>query len=522
MDDLEIFLPCGFTIRYQNLKDITSPIKCLICKSHELNFKECLNMPRNRLIINQKKISMEKENLLKLMNELADAKTNEQQFLDKIYEPLFKDLEERRENLKKSIDDYFNSLIEQIIVEQKNKINNFRTQLKEIDENSKVKYEPDGEMEYDSKIQLVQYNLEALETQTNHVQTVLNNLKQIAHLNKSELSIDQIFGQLVCEKINKENVEKLVEIESDNNLIEPAKKRPRKDELIIIDDDDDKNIILKGHSDEIHDALRINDERVLTASNDKNIKLWNLLNGECIKTFEGHEDGVNCLCLLKYDLFASGSRDGKIFIWNLESGQLVRKISQHTNQVSCLKLLKNGSLLSGSWDRTLKRWHYKEGNLLTDFKGHKTYITCLNQIPNGKILSGSTSGSIRIWSSHGNCLSVLRGHTDNVLCIFVLKSGHMVSASKDCHIRVWNLKLSLKTTFKHLKEHTSPVIKLDQLKDNNYLISCSTDGIVKTWDLNKKRSLNYNKLSNVDMNTLQIDENSRLYTCLNDGSYKIF
>ncbi|CAF0924155.1 unnamed protein product [Brachionus calyciflorus] len=511
MDDLEIFLPCGFTIRYLNLKDITSSIKCLICKSHELNVKDCLNMPRNRLIINQKKFSVEKENLLKLMNELDDAKTNEQQLINKIYEPLFKDLEERRKNLKKNIDEHFNSLFEQIIVDQKNKINNFRTQLNEIDENSKVKYELDDEIEYNSKIQLVQYNLEALETRTNHVQTVLNNLKQVPHLNKTELSIDQIFGQLVSEKTNEKNDEKLVEIESDNNLIEPAKKRPRKN---------DKNIILKGHSDEIHDALKINDERVLTASNDKNIKLWNLLNGECIRTFEGHEDGVNCLCLLKYDLFASGSRDGKIFIWNLESGQLVRKISQHTNQVSCLKLLKDGSLLSGSWDRTVKRWHYIEGNLLRDFKGHMSYITCLNQMPNGKILSGSTSGSIRLWNLHGKCIRILRGHTDNVLYIFVLKSDHLASASKDCHIRVWNL--SLKKTFRHLKEHKSPVIKLDQLKDNNYLISCSTDGIVKTWDLNKKKSLNYNKLSNVDMNTLQIDENCRLFTCLIDGSYRIF
>ena len=53
----------------------------------------------------------------------------------------------------------------------------------------------------------------------------------------------------------------------------------------------------------------------------KVIKLWVVLTGICLRTFNGHAYYVNCCCLTSNNKFmVTGSSDGTLRLWNLKTG----------------------------------------------------------------------------------------------------------------------------------------------------------------------------------------------------------
>ena len=73
-----------------------------------------------------------------------------------------------------------------------------------------------------------------------------------------------------------------------------------------------------------------------------------------IATLRGHTDIVCCLTIHENKL-VSGSRDKTIRIWNTETYELIATLRGHTDNVSCLTLHEN-KLYSGSKDKTIRVW----------------------------------------------------------------------------------------------------------------------------------------------------------------------
>ena len=84
---------------------------------------------------------------------------------------------------------------------------------------------------------------------------------------------------------------------------------------------------------------------LLSGSEDKSLKQWNVHTGDVRKTFEGHESSVTC-CALSHP--EKGFQD--------KSG-------------------KDVYLFSGSSDKTIKQWDIESGELCETFEGHMDGIT---------------------------------------------------------------------------------------------------------------------------------------------------
>ena len=50
---------------------------------------------------------------------------------------------------------------------------------------------------------------------------------------------------------------------------------------------------------------------------DKSIKIWDVITGNCLKTLKGHSDWVNFLVKINENTIASASKDKTIRIWDL-------------------------------------------------------------------------------------------------------------------------------------------------------------------------------------------------------------
>lgn len=90
----------------------------------------------------------------------------------------------------------------------------------------------------------------------------------------------------------------------------------------------------------------------------------------------------------------------KIKIWNLSDGQLIRTISGHKMSVSCIDISPDGSkIVSGSQDSSCKIWDLKTGSLLSTFTDKEGgAVTSIAWSSNGsKIATGSINSDLLMW-----------------------------------------------------------------------------------------------------------------------------
>lgn len=60
----------------------------------------------------------------------------------------------------------------------------------------------------------------------------------------------------------------------------------------------------------------LSEDRIVSGSEDKLIKVWSLLTGECLKTLQGHQKYVWCVkAMSNGETIISGSGDSTIKIW---------------------------------------------------------------------------------------------------------------------------------------------------------------------------------------------------------------
>ncbi|KIO16463.1 hypothetical protein M407DRAFT_33889 [Tulasnella calospora MUT 4182] len=71
---------------------------------------------------------------------------------------------------------------------------------------------------------------------------------------------------------------------------------------------------LFGHIEGVW-AIASDKLRLVSASHDKTIKIWNRYEGRCTATLVGHRGAVTCLALGD-DKIVSGSDDGDVRIWS--------------------------------------------------------------------------------------------------------------------------------------------------------------------------------------------------------------
>ena len=123
---------------------------------------------------------------------------------------------------------------------------------------------------------------------------------------------------------------------------------------------------LKGHNKWVKCVFELNNNVILSGSDDNTIKLWkNYIN---IKTLKKHKHSVRALCQINNYYFASGSFDCSIIIWEIKTWKCIQTLVGHNSNIISLISLEyknkstnnyDNTIASCSNDKTIKIW---EGN----------------------------------------------------------------------------------------------------------------------------------------------------------------
>ncbi|HEY9852669.1 MAG TPA: tetratricopeptide repeat protein [Leptolyngbyaceae cyanobacterium] len=246
---------------------------------------------------------------------------------------------------------------------------------------------------------------------------------------------------------------------------------------------------LNGHYNQVYSvAISPNGHILASGSWDDTIKLWQINaginNGKEIRTIQGHSNDIRSVVISPDGEFiASASDDKTIKIWRLSTGQEIHTLRSHTGYVHSLVISPNGqNLVSGSGDNTIKIWNLSTVKELRTLQGHSKCVYCVAISPDGEILaSGSEDNTIKIWQlSTGKELRTITGHSGQVYSLAISPDGQtLVSGSADDTIKIW--QLSTGQELKTIRGHSGYVISLAISPDGQTLVSGSYDNTIKIW-----------------------------------------
>jgi WD40 repeat protein len=250
---------------------------------------------------------------------------------------------------------------------------------------------------------------------------------------------------------------------------------------------------LEGHGAWVTScAVTPDGRRVLSASWDHTLKVWELGTGRELASLQGHGDKVmGCAVTPDGRRVVSASADKTLKVWELETGRELATLQGHGDAVTGCAVTPDGRrVVSASWDKTLKVWELETGRELATLKGHGAWVTGCAVTPDGqRAVSASYDDTLKVWELEtGRELATLQGHGARVTRCAVTPDGRrVVSASADTTLKVWELETGRELAT--LQGHQASVTGCAVMPDGRRVVSASADTTLKVWELETGREL---------------------------------
>jgi WD domain, G-beta repeat len=246
------------------------------------------------------------------------------------------------------------------------------------------------------------------------------------------------------------------------------------------------------------------DSKVVAASDENAVKLFDLATGKVQATLRGHAKRVWAVAAAPDGrTLASGSGDftqptdpGEVKLWDLATGKEVATLLGHRGLVFDVAFSPDGkTLASASWDQTVKLWDVANRKERRTLSGHSGPVRRLVFAPDGELLfTTSWDGTMRIWDPRtGHERAAVTAHAGGVGGLAISPDGRTIATAAGGmtvnagagEIKVWEVATLRERAVP--RGHTRRVICLAFSPDGTRLAAGggtrTQAGEVSLWDL---------------------------------------
>ncbi|KAL0932472.1 sulfur metabolite repression control protein [Colletotrichum truncatum] len=235
--------------------------------------------------------------------------------------------------------------------------------------------------------------------------------------------------------------------------------------------DSKETFCLRGHEDWVnHVRLDPGSQTVFSASDDCTVRLWDLRNKTCIKTFEGHMGQVQQILLMPEDFepdeeLLTGDNTDTASVHSGSGRARSTTPSACANVASILgssfgdstsaederssfgsafasdptRQLPPRYMLTAGLDNTVKVWNTATGKCLRTMFGHVEGIWGLVG-DTLRVVTGANDSMVKVWEpKSGKCERTFTGHSGPVTCVG-LSDSRMASGSEDGEVRLYSFE----------------------------------------------------------------------------------
>jgi WD40 repeat protein len=240
----------------------------------------------------------------------------------------------------------------------------------------------------------------------------------------------------------------------------------------------------KGHTALIRDIIVTKSGDIISASDDKTIRVWDSKTGREKRKIlgqigQGSEGKIFAIALsddekyLAVGGFLNNNGDkewGNIRIYNYKTGKLLKVLKSHTDVVNDLSF-KDKYLISGSSDESAKIWSTSNWKLLDTIEFHKNYVYAVKIIKKSNSLYAITAGydnKIALYDIKKR--EIIKSHTLDYKLQYLAtnpKKNHIAVCGKGRQIKIYDYNLNL------IKTISSQTVPAGLAYKGDYLVSGS-------------------------------------------------
>ncbi|KAI5382926.1 Scytalone dehydratase, variant 3 [Lathyrus oleraceus] len=201
---------------------------------------------------------------------------------------------------------------------------------------------------------------------------------------------------------------------------------------------------LKGHTRTVR-AISSDRGKVVSGSDDKSVLVWDKQTTQLLEELKGHDGPVSCVRTLSGERVLTASHDGTVKMWDVRTDRCVATVGRCSSAVLCMEYDDNvGILAAAGRDVVANMWDIRASRQMHKLSGHTQWIRSLRMVGD-TVITGSDDWTARIWSvSRGTCDAVLACHAGPVLCVeYSSLDRGIITGSTDGLMRFWEMMMEV-------------------------------------------------------------------------------